>query len=262
MASIDVTDLSISFPLYHGDARSLKQYAKQGLTDRFGHDERGRAAVEALRTVSFSLRPGDRLGLVGRNGAGKTTLLRALAGIYEPVKGRVQVRGRLGTLLDTSLGMNPLLTGRENIRLRCLFHGLSAAAGKEVERDVEEFSDLGPFMDLPINAWSSGMSVRLAFGLATAIMPQILIMDEWIMAGDGWFLRRAGERLGGMVDQSEIMVLSSHSPTILDRWCNRLIWMENGMIRMDGTVTDVLSAYLGVSWEKEKAAMEEKGSTD
>lgn len=248
MAGVDVSDLTISFPLYHGDARSLKKtlggVMGRQLSGRFAQDNRNRVTVQALKNVSFSLRPGERLGLIGRNGAGKTTLLRALAGIYEPVGGCVLVRGRIGTLLDTSLGMNPELSGRENIRLRGLFFGLSGKALAEVEQDVETFADLGSFMDLPLKTYSSGMGVRLSFGLATAIMPQILIMDEWFMAGDASFMQRAEQRIAGLVEGAEILVVSSHMPEVVAKWCTRLLWMEQGRVVMDGPTDEVLPAYL------------------
>ncbi|WP_291364790.1 ABC transporter ATP-binding protein [Acetobacter sp. UBA5411] len=249
MAGIDVTNLSISFPLYHGDARSLKKTMKSTLngktaSSRFARDDRNRIMVQALSDINFSLKPGERLGLIGRNGAGKTTLLRALSGIYEPVEGRVLVRGRVGTLLDTSLGMDLELSGRENIRLRGLFFGLSNEAIREVEQDVESFADLGAFMDLPLKTYSSGMSLRLAFGLATAIMPEILIMDEWFMAGDATFIQRAEGRIAGLVEGAEILVISSHMPSIVEKWCTRVLWMEQGKIVMDGSPADVLPVYL------------------
>nr|WP_298796205.1 ABC transporter ATP-binding protein [uncultured Acetobacter sp.] len=245
MVGITVRDLEISFPLYHGSARSLKKTLRNSLSGRFTHDQRERVVVQALRDVSFTLNPGDRLGLVGGNGAGKTTLLRALAGIYEPVGGSVTVEGHIGTLLDPSLGMNMELTGRENIRLRGMFAGLSPSDISDVEADVEAFAGLGSFLDLPVQTYSSGMTVRLSFGLATAIMPDVLLMDEWFMAGDASFRQRARKRLETLVSKADILVLSSHMADIMADWCNRLIWLEEGKIRMDGPTRNVLEAYLG-----------------
>ncbi|MCX2562012.1 ABC transporter ATP-binding protein [Acetobacter farinalis] len=245
MVGITVRDLEISFPLYHGNARSLKKTLRDSLSGRFTQDERERVVVQALRDVTFTLNPGDRLGLVGGNGAGKTTLLRALAGIYEPVGGSVTVTGHIGTLLDPSLGMNMELTGRENIRLRGMFAGLSATQISAVEQDVEAFAGLGSFLDLPVQTYSSGMTVRLSFGLATAIKPDILLMDEWFMAGDASFRNRARARLETLVSQADILVLSSHMADVMVDWCNRLIWLEDGRIRMDGSPREVLEAYLG-----------------
>ena len=254
MASVDVTGLSIDFPIYHGNSRSLKKSlfaAASGAlgssrpSSRIGEDSQHRVVVQALREVNFSLRSGDRLGLVGRNGAGKTTLLRALAGIYEPAVGQVRISGRLGVLLDTSMGMNPDLTGRENILLRGLYFGMSKAEVARLEEDVRDFADLAEFMDLPVRFYSSGMVVRLGFAMATSIRPQVLLMDEWFLAGDSDFMVKARARLENMVRGAEILVLSSHAESIMQQWCSRVIWMEQGRILQDGPATPVLEAYLG-----------------
>lgn len=251
MAAIDVRNLHISFPLYHGASRSLKHSMaeavsgwRSGPSAHLARDARARIVVNVLRGIDFQLRPGDRLGLIGGNGAGKTTLLRAMAGIYEPIAGRVQIQGLLGTLLDPNLGMNIELTGRENIGLRCRFFGLARADVQDIEHNVEDFANLGDFMDMPMKTYSAGMLVRLAFGLATAITPQVLLMDEWFMAGDASFMEKAQHRLAALVERTEILVVSTHQPDIMRRWCTRVIWLDNGMIRMDGTPDGVLAAYL------------------
>ncbi len=244
MASITVSGLSILFPIYHSESRSLKKIVLAAASGRFGEDRRHRIVVEALRDISLSLRSGDRLGFVGNNGAGKTTLLRALAGIYEPVQGGIVIDGKVTALLDPGQGMNMDLTGRENIRLRGLFDRLGPKQIARLEEDVAAFSELGQFLDLPARTYSSGMVVRLGFGLATAVRPEILLMDEWLMAGDAIFMEKARKRLETMVHGAELLVLSSHSaPTIL-RWCNRVIWMDQGRIRADGPPDEVLAAYL------------------
>jgi lipopolysaccharide transport system ATP-binding protein len=189
------------------------------------------------------LRSGDRLGLIGSNGAGKTTLLRALAGIYEPVEGRVRVQGSLNALLNTQLGMNPDQTGRENIMLRGLYDGLTRVQLERLAHDVSTFADLGDFLDLPVRIYSSGMMVRLAFALATAIRPQILLMDEWILAGDAAFMDRARARLESMVRGADILVLSTHDTTILRNWSTRVIWLDQGRVREDGPTKEVLRHY-------------------
>jgi lipopolysaccharide transport system ATP-binding protein len=244
VAKITISDVSISFPLYHGESRSLKKTMFAAASGRLGEDRKHRLVVEALRNVSFSLKTGDRLGLVGANGAGKTTLLRTMAGIYEPVLGRITFTGAVTALLDPGQGMNPELTGRENIRLRGLFNGLKEAQILDLQDNVASFAGLGDFLELPVRTYSSGMVVRLGFALATAIKPQILLMDEWILAGDAAFLDKAKHRLETMVRGAEILVLSSHSADIVLQWCNRVIWMDGGKIRADGTPEEVLSAYL------------------
>ncbi len=244
-ARIDVRGLDLEFPLYHGHSRSLKKRVLASMTGRMGEDARHRVVVQALRGVNFSLGSGERLGLVGGNGAGKTTLLRTLAGIYEPVAGHVRVEGSINALLDQSLGMNPELTGRENIRLRGLMQGLDDAAIAQLEDDVRDFAELGDFLELPVRTYSYGMMVRLGFGLATAIRPQVLLMDEWLLAGDANFMEKARARVGDLVRSVEILVLSTHAIDIVRTWCTRLIWLDQGRVRADGDVTEVLEAYLG-----------------
>ncbi len=244
-AEIEATDVSVDFPLYHGNARSLKRTVLSSVSGRVGSDSKNRIVVQALRNISLKLGSGDRLGLVGGNGAGKTTLLRTLAGIYEPVQGRVRVKGTLNALLDPNLGMNPDLTGRENIALRGLYTGLDARAIARLETDVRDFAELGDFLDLPVRIYSSGMVVRLGFALATAIRPQVLLMDEWFLAGDAAFMDKARARLEDMVRGAEILILSSHLADVILDWCSRVIWMEQGRIIADGKPAEVLERYLG-----------------
>ena len=244
-ARITVDGVSVLFPLYHGSSRSLKKTVVAAASGRLGQDQQQRVVVRALQDISLRISSGDRLGLVGSNGAGKTTLLRVLAGIYEPVAGRVHVQGSLNALLDPSLGMNLELTGRENILLRGLYNGLPRPALPRLEEDVAEFAGLADFMDLPMRIYSSGMIVRLGFALATAIRPQILLMDEWFLAGDAEFLEKARARLEEMVRGAEILVLSSHQDAIVRDWCTRVLWMDQGRIVADGQADEVLAQYLG-----------------
>ncbi len=245
MGSISVEGASVDFPIYHGNSRSLKKTVLAAASGRLGEDRQHRVVVQALRDVSFSLCPGDRLGLIGGNGAGKTTLLRTLAGIYEPVAGRVHVQGSVGVLLDANLGMNTELSGRENIMLRGLYNGMSKAEVAAMEADVQDFADLGEFLDLPVRFYSSGMVVRLAFALATAIRPQILLMDEWFLAGDASFMDKARTRMETLVRGAEILVLSSHMEGVMLEWATRVIWLDQGRVREDGPAREVLERYLG-----------------
>jgi lipopolysaccharide transport system ATP-binding protein len=246
MALIEADGVCVEFPLYHGNARSLKRAVFNAASGgRLGEDAQKRVVVQALRDVSFSLAPGDRLGLIGSNGAGKTTLLRTLAGIYEPVRGRVWVKGTLNALIDPNLGMNSDLTGRENIMLRGLYSNLNPQQQRRLLEDVAAFAELGEFIDLPLRIYSSGMSVRLGFALATAIEPQLLLMDEWFLAGDTNFMEKARTRVENMVQGSEILVLSTHMLDVVATWCTRVIWLDSGRVRADGAPTDVLEQYLG-----------------
>ena len=242
-ASIEARDISVLFPLYHGHSRSLKKMVVSAASGRLAEDAQHRVVVRALSEIDFTLTSGERLGLVGSNGAGKTTLLRTLAGIYEPVTGRVRVHGTLNALLDPSLGMNMELTGRENILLRGLYNGLSKPMLARLEQDVIEFAELSDFMDLPVRIYSAGMIVRLGFALATAIRPRILLMDEWFLAGDAAFLDKARQRLEEMVKAADILVLSTHNNAIVREWCSRVIWLEKGRIRADGPVGEIMDRF-------------------
>jgi len=222
-AQIDVQDLSVSFPLYHGSSRSLKKLVVAAASGRLGRDQQQRVVVQALMDINLTLHSGERLGLIGTNGAGKTTLLRVLAGIYEPVAGHVLVRGSLNALLDPSLGMNSELTGRENIVLRGLYNGLPRSMLPRLEQDVIDFAELSDFIDLPVRIYSAGMIVRLGFAMATAIRPQILLMDEWFLAGDATFMDKAKARLEEMVRGADILVLSTHQIDIVRTWCTRVL---------------------------------------
>ena len=242
MASILAEELTIEFPLYHVGARSLKKQllARSGL--RLRTDESNRIVVSALRGLNFRIDRGERVALIGHNGAGKTTLLRTLAGIYEPAGGRLLVEGEIGSLIDPSAGIDPDSTGRENIELRCLFRGMSEAESREVVEEIGAFSGLGQFLDVPIRTYSAGMSVRLSFAIATLIEPQILLMDEWLAAGDADFQQQAQERLERLVTDADILVIATHSMTTAKTWCSRAIRLDNGRIVADGPVEEVIAA--------------------
>lgn len=240
MAHIEARGVAIEFPLYHIGARSLKKSILARSPIRFREDESSRVVVQALRDLDFRIDGGERVALVGPNGAGKTTLLRTLGAIYTPVAGRLEVEGEVGVLLDTAAGLDGDSTGRENVRLRGLYQGMDAAAVDALIADVADFSGLGAFLDVPIRTYSAGMSVRLAFAIATATQPQVLLMDEWFMAGDAEFMGRAQGRLERLVAGADILVLATHDMTIARRWCTRAIRLEAGRITADGPVAEIL----------------------
>jgi lipopolysaccharide transport system ATP-binding protein len=248
-ASIEAHDVSVLFPLYHGNSRSLKKLLVAAASGRLTEDQQHRVVVRALSDINFTLRSGERLGLVGSNGAGKTTLLRVLAGIYEPVTGSVRLHGTMNALLDPSMGMNAELTGRENIMLRGLYNGFSGPMLTRLEHDVIAFSELSDFIDLPMRIYSAGMAVRLGFALATAIRPRILLMDEWFLAGDAGFMEKARQRLEEMVRAADILVLTTHSDEIVREWCTRVIWLDKGRIRADGPAAEIMDQYAGTAAE-------------
>jgi lipopolysaccharide transport system ATP-binding protein len=236
MARICAEGLRIEFPLYHLGARSMKKRLLGSASRRVKADAHNRVVISALSDLSFTIESGERVALVGHNGAGKTTLLRSLAGIYEPVGGRLTIEGEIGTLIDPAAGMDILSTGRENIRLRGLYRGLNAEQIAALEAEAAEFSGLGEFLDVPIHGYSAGMSIRLAFAVATASQPQILLMDEWFNTGDAEFLAKAEKKLEQLITASEILVIATHDMDVVKRWCNRVITLEAGRIVADGGV--------------------------
>ncbi|MDB5314391.1 MAG: transporter ATP-binding protein [Rhodospirillales bacterium] len=238
MALIEARGLCLDFPYYHIGARSLKKRLLGNA--RLHTDPSNRVVVTALRDLSFTIRDGERVALVGHNGAGKTTLLRMLAGVYEPVAGRLTVAGTIGAMIDVSAGLDPESTGRQNVRLRCLYRGMADADTAALTAEVEEFAGLGEFFDVPIRTYSAGMGVRLAFAMATAMQPEVLLMDEWFLAGDAGFLAKAEERLARLVTGADIMVVATHDYGVVRRWCTRAIRLEGGIITADGTVDEVL----------------------
>ena len=241
---LELQNVSVSFPVYHSGSRSVKKRLLSGSTGgQLGTDAHHHIVLEALRDISLGLRAGDRLALVGRNGAGKTTLLRAMAGIFEPIAGRVVSHGRVSPMFDIGLGIDGELSGYDNIRLRGLILGLSASEIDERMADIAEFTELGDYLNIPVRTYSSGMMTRLTFAVATCFSPEILLMDEWIMAGDASFLAKARLRIQSFVESASILVLASHNIDICRKWCNKAAWMERGEIRMLGGIEGVLDAY-------------------
>jgi ABC-2 type transport system ATP-binding protein/lipopolysaccharide transport system ATP-binding protein len=243
-AQLTLQNVSVSFPIYQSGSRSLKKRLLfRGTGGQIASDANHRIVVEALRDVSLSLKAGDRVALIGRNGAGKTTLLRVMAGVYEPFAGSVFCHGRISPMFDISLGIDSEISGYDNIRLRGLILGLTASEIEKRMSDIVEFTELGDYLDIPVRTYSSGMMTRLTFAVATCFSPEILLMDEWIMAGDAGFLAKAQRRVQSFVERANILVLASHSLEICRQWCTKAIWMERGEIREIGDIEGVLAAY-------------------
>lgn len=186
--------------------------------------------VQALDGVTFALRAGDRLGLVGPNGAGKTTLLKVLYGIYEPTGGRLVIDGKVDALFNINLGFRAEATGRRNIELRGLINGWSPDEIAARMEEIIAFSELGEFIDMPFKSYSQGMAARLAFSTATSFNPEILLMDEWIGAGDAAFQKKAKARMGELAEKAGIIVLASHNKDLIEKTCNRTLALEKGRV--------------------------------
>jgi ABC-2 type transport system ATP-binding protein/lipopolysaccharide transport system ATP-binding protein len=244
MASITLDRVTVDFPIYNARKRSLKsEIFRRAVGGKIETDEDSRVSVMALRDVSLTLRDGDRLALVGHNGAGKSTMLRVMSGVYEPPVGRAIIDGSVSALTDIMMGMDAEATGYENILLRSVFLGVSVKEAQRSIKDIEEFTGLGDFLNLPMRTYSSGMMVRLAFAVSTAVTPEILIMDEIIGAGDAAFFVRAEERLNRLIGATRILVIASHAENVLRRMCNKGVLLHQGRILKIGSLDEVLDAY-------------------
>lgn len=199
--------------------------------------------VQALSDLNFDIEDGDRLALIRPNGAGKTTLLKILAGIYTPTRGQISSAGKISAILEATVGLNPEATGWENITLRGMYMGLHPREVRKYMPSIAEFSELGPYLDMPVRTYSAGMMIRLAFAASTAVQPEILLMDEWLAAGDSHFLHKAHRRLEQFVRQSSILVISSHSMPLLKEWRNCGIFLRQGRVEAAGSINDVIAAY-------------------
>jgi ABC-2 type transport system ATP-binding protein len=243
MAAIDLVQVGVDYPLYDSRARSLKQ----AITDLGGRlsrrGDRGRIVVEALRNVTLSLRPGDRVGLIGRNGAGKSTLLKVLAGVYEPSLGRADITGHVASIFSVTMGMDFEATGYENIVIRGVLLGMTFAEARSKIPEIEEFTELGEFLSLPMRSYSSGMVLRLAFAIATGAESDILLVDEVIGAGDTGFARKARERLETTIERAKIMVIATHDEGVVASMCTRAIVLSAGRVAFDGSTQDAIAFY-------------------
>ncbi len=247
MTSIIFNNVCVDFPIYNASGRSLKKRLIQVATGgQLGADPKGRVVVRALESLNFTLKDGDRVGILGHNGAGKSTLLRLLSGVYEPSSGFARINGEIGSLIDISLGIDPEVTGRENIFLRGELLGMKHSYIAEQIEEIIEFSELGDFIDMPLRTYSTGMHLRLAFALSTIVRPEILLMDEWLAVGDEGFKHKAEARMTELVQSTRILVIATHSRDLVINTCNRAIWLEHGRIRMDGDPHTVCEAYFGM----------------
>ena len=246
LTSIVASNLKIDFPIYGSSHRSLRQtlFARTGGLIR--HERTGRQkriVVRALDDISFTLRNGDRLGLIGHNGAGKSTLLKVIAGVYTPDAGSIRIEGRVSPLFNSAPGLDPDDNGYENIKTCGMFLGMSS---EEIDRkllDIVDFCELGEYLDLPVRTYSTGMVARLGFAIATAIEPDILLLDEGLGAGDARFAARAEARMQSLIQRTRILVLASHSDALIKSMCNRAILLEKGRLIAIGPVDEIISRY-------------------
>ena len=224
-------NLYIEYPVLENSHRSLKKTVLNFSTGgKIGHDAKNHTTILALDDLNFEIKEGDRVGLLGHNGSGKTTLLRAMAGIYAPTHGSLEIKGKIASLLDVSMGLDRDATGYENIYLRAILDGLNPEIIKRKTNEIAEFSELADYLNLPVRTYSSGMMMRLSFAISTSVEADIIIMDEWLSVGDKSFQEKASKKLETLVSNAGILVIASHDPSLIDKICNKKIILEHGKI--------------------------------
>jgi teichoic acid transport system ATP-binding protein len=250
--AVRVNDLSITYRTTFERKPTLKQ-----ALIRFGRGQRAVREVHAIKNVSFEVRAGSSVGIIGSNGAGKSTLMRAMAGILPPTSGYIETWGRASTLLALGVGFNQSLSGRENIILGGLASGLSR---KEVEAradDVAEWTELGDFIDMPMRTYSSGMSARVGFSVAVHMKPDILMIDEALSTGDAHFREKANAKMAELRDGARAMFLVSHGLNSIKEMCTEAIWLDHGMLMMQGEPEEVVESYIKFTKVKKSASTTE-----
>ena len=209
----------------------------------FGLPARPGREFWAMRNVSFSLPRGQSLGIIGGNGAGKSTLLKMITGVVEPTSGRIEVKGTTAAILELGLSFHPDLTGRENVFLYAAMLGMDTAEVEELEPSIRAFAEIGDAFDQPMRTYSSGMQARVAFAVATARRPDLLIIDEILSVGDGYFQNKSFERILGYREAGTSILFVTHGIEGVEAICDRALWLENGQVAMDGESGDVCRAY-------------------
>lgn len=250
MANISLKNVSLAFMVKQDSGYNLKDILVGGF---FRKHYRMPKQVQALDDISLEVNDGERLGIIGHNGAGKSTLLRLIAGIYQPSNGVRKVAGRISSLFDIALGFEQEATGWENIRFRCYLQGETPRSVDNKLQEIADFSELGEFLDMPVRFYSSGMRVRLAFSIATAIDPEVLLVDEVLAAGDMAFQAKAFDRMRATIARAHLMVMVSHDLERTAELCNRIIWLEHGKVRQVGSAGEIIPAYK--EWTRTAASM-------
>ena len=240
MARIDLTDASLTFSLRKTRNVTLKQYLLKGM---FLNSFNPKVSIHALTDVTLKATDGDRVGIIGHNGAGKSTLLKMIAGVYPPTSGTVKVDGRICSLFEIALGFEPEASGWQNIRYRSYLQGETPKTLAAKVDEIAEFCELGQHLDLPVRYYSAGMMIRLAFAIATAANPEVLLIDEVLSVGDAAFQVKATQRMREMMSRSRLMVMVSHDLASIRLLCNRAVWLEQGRVMMQGHPDDVAAGY-------------------
>lgn len=235
---IKVDNVSMRFNLSKDKIDNLKEFIIKKIKGQVTFHE-----FWALKDVSFEVKKGDRVGILGLNGAGKSTILKVIAGVYKPTKGHVDIRGHIAPMLELGAGFDPNYTGRENIFLYGSVLGFSRKFLESKYDEILEFSELGEFIDVPIKNYSSGMRARLGFSIATIVEPEILILDEVLSVGDAKFRKKCEKKMQGMFDHGVTVLFVSHNINQVKRLCNKAILLEHGQLIAQGDIEDVAKIY-------------------
>ena len=235
---IEVSDVTMRFHMNSDKILSLKEFVTTALRGKLHYEE-----FTALDHVSFTVKKGETLGLIGRNGAGKSTMLKVISGILKPTEGHVTCHGNIVPMLELGSGFDMELTGRENIFLNGAILGYDEEFLKEKYDEIVEFSELGRFIDMPIRNYSSGMMARLAFSIASVVNPEILIVDEILAVGDAAFQEKSRARMMEMMGGGTTVLFVSHSMEQIREMCSRVVWLDHGTVKMVGPTQEVCDAY-------------------
>jgi ABC-type polysaccharide/polyol phosphate transport system ATPase subunit len=239
MARIVLDRASLTFHVRQQQRVNVMQFARR----LFRRSVNPYVEVKALQDFTLEIPSGERVGIIGHNGAGKSTLLKVLAGIYPLSSGTRTVEGQISSLFDIALGFEPEASGWENICFRGYLQGETPRSIRGKIKQIAEFSELGQFLDMPVRYYSAGMRLRLAFSIATAIEPEVLIVDEVLSVGDMSFTAKAAQRMREMMDKAQIIVMVSHDMESIKKVCQRVVWMDHGRIRQMGRPQEVIDAY-------------------
>jgi lipopolysaccharide transport system ATP-binding protein len=240
MARIELDGVSLTFQMRQNRRLTLKEWLVRQM---FRRSVNPLITVRALQDVTLRIDSGERLGVIGHNGAGKSTLLKLLAGIYPPTNGRRLVEGKVSSLFDIVLGFEPDATGWENIYYRGYLQGETPRTIRTKMQPIADFSELGNFLNMPVRYYSAGMMVRLGFSIATAIEPEILLVDEVLSVGDMSFQDKARQRMCDMMAKAQVIVMVSHDMASIARLCERTAWLEHGTVRQVGPTAEIVAAY-------------------
>ncbi|MCI9542315.1 MAG: ABC transporter ATP-binding protein [Lachnospiraceae bacterium] len=235
---IEVVDVSMQFKLEQNKEKSLKGFMVAALQKKIQYE-----VFQALEDISFSVKKGEVLGIIGKNGAGKSTLLKIISGIMKPTKGKVEVKGNIVPMLELGSGFDFELTGRENIFLNGAILGYSKEYLKQKYKEIVNFSELERFIDTPIRNYSSGMMMRLAFSIATVVNPEVLIVDEILSVGDASFQEKSRTRMLELMGGGTTVFFVSHDLSQIEAMCNRVLWLQEGKVKMIGNTEAVCAAY-------------------